>query len=103
MVRHIVLWNLAEEAEGRSKAENAALLKEKLEGLCGQIDGLLKEEAKTHAFFPELEHCNYRELTKALHIEVFETIFNHPAALLFGYTKRDPLTNNSTVKIIHLK
>ena len=33
MVRHIVLWNLAEEAEGRSKAENAALLKEKLEGL----------------------------------------------------------------------
>ena len=44
MVRHIVLWNLAEEAEGRSKAENAALLKEKLEGLCGQIDGLLKAE-----------------------------------------------------------
>ena len=67
------------------------------------IHDLLQEEAKTHVHFPQYAEKNYRELTKALHIEVFETIFNHPAALLFGYTKRDPLTNNSTVKIIHLK
>lgn len=31
MVRHIVLFKLADEAEGRSKAENALIIKERLE------------------------------------------------------------------------
>ena len=36
--------NLKEEADGRSKAENAAIIKSKLEALVGQIPGLLKAE-----------------------------------------------------------
>jgi hypothetical protein len=40
MVRHIVLWRLKETAGGRSKAENAAEIKHRLEGLCGRIPGL---------------------------------------------------------------
>lgn len=61
-----------------------------------EIRNLLQEEAQTHARFPEFEGCNYRELTKVLHIEVFETIFGQPSAVLFGYEKRDPLTHNGT-------
>ena len=40
MVRHIVMWTLKEEAEGAKAAENAAVMKEKLEALNGRIEGL---------------------------------------------------------------
>ena len=40
MVKHIVMWKLKEEAEGRNKAENAKAIKEALEALNGEIDGL---------------------------------------------------------------
>ena len=36
MIHHIVMWTLKETAEGKSKAENALLIKEKLEHL-GEI------------------------------------------------------------------
>ncbi len=67
----------------------------------GAIYNLLHQEAQTHAIFPELAGCNYRELTKAIHTEVFLHLFGHPAAVLFSYKKRDPLTNNGTAFIIH--
>jgi heme-degrading monooxygenase HmoA len=38
------MWNLKEEAGGKGKAENAAQMKEKLEGLVGQVPGLLTAE-----------------------------------------------------------
>ena len=44
MVKHIVMWKLKEEAEGRSREENAGVIKEALEALNGEIDGLLKME-----------------------------------------------------------
>ncbi len=37
MIKHIVLWKLKPEAEGKNAAENAGLIKEKLEGLYGKI------------------------------------------------------------------
>ena len=44
MIRHIVLWRLKAQAEGRGRAENAALIKRALEDLQGKIPGLLKLE-----------------------------------------------------------
>ena len=41
MVTHIVMWNLKDEAEGGSKEQNAAVIKERLEALVGRIPGLL--------------------------------------------------------------
>ena len=41
MVTHIVMWNLKEEAEGGSREQNAAIMKERLEGLVGKIEGLV--------------------------------------------------------------
>ena len=40
MVRHIVWWTLKPEAEGRTAAENAKLIKQRLEALMGQIPSL---------------------------------------------------------------
>lgn len=45
MVKHIVCWKLKEEALGNSKEKNAQLIKEKLEGLGGKIEGLIRIEA----------------------------------------------------------
>ncbi len=44
MVKHIVMWKLKDHAHGNSKAENAKLMKEKLESLNGKIPGMLKLE-----------------------------------------------------------
>ena len=38
MITHIVMWKLKDEAEGKSKEENAQIIKQKLEALSGQID-----------------------------------------------------------------
>lgn len=58
------------------------------------IYSILYGESQDHLLFPELSGCNYRELTKALHVEVFEYIFEHPTVILFSYDRRDPLNNN---------
>ena len=44
VVKHIVFWTLKKKALGKSKAENARLIKEKLEALNGRIPGLLSLE-----------------------------------------------------------
>ena len=67
------------------------------------IHDILHKESLEHTLFPELADCNYRELTKALHVEVFTSIFNEPTVVLFGYERRNPLTNNVTAAMISLK
>ncbi len=44
MVKHIVVWRLKPEAHGRSAAENARAIKQKLEALRGRIPGMLRLE-----------------------------------------------------------
>ena len=44
MIKHIVAWRLKQHAEGRNKAENACLAKQRLEALNGRIPGLLHLE-----------------------------------------------------------
>jgi len=44
LVKHLVLWRLKPEAHGRTAAENAHAIKEKLEGLRGRVPGLLRIE-----------------------------------------------------------
>ena len=38
MVKHIVMWNLREEAKGKSKAENLLEMKSRLEALADKIE-----------------------------------------------------------------
>lgn len=42
MVKHIILWNLKEELTAQERVEAAERVKTGLEGLLGQIDGLLE-------------------------------------------------------------
>lgn len=44
MIKHIVCWKLKDEANGNDKSANAKQIKEKLEALKGQIEGLVNIE-----------------------------------------------------------
>lgn len=44
MIKHIVMWKLKDFAEGRNKAENMQIMKNRLEALNGKIPGLEKLE-----------------------------------------------------------
>jgi quinol monooxygenase YgiN len=44
VIKHIIVWRLKPEAHGNPAAENARLIKQKLEALRGRIPGLLKIE-----------------------------------------------------------
>jgi hypothetical protein len=44
MIKHIVIWKLKENANGNTKMQNAAMIKNKLEALTGRIPGIIKME-----------------------------------------------------------
>lgn len=50
MVKHIVMWKLADFAEGNSKAENALKMKAMLEGMPLKIESLEAVEVGIHMF-----------------------------------------------------
>lgn len=61
MIRHIVFWDLKEEAEGGDKEKNARVIKEGLEGLVGKIDGLIKAEVGRGVTEGGMDLCLYSE------------------------------------------
>lgn len=86
----------------REHMKNRPAFAPSLEPWKDAIHDILHRESMEHSLFPELADCNYRELTKALHAEVFTAIFDRSTLVLFGYDKRDPLTNNGTVAVCPL-
>jgi len=44
MIKHLVAWKLKDSAHGKTKAENAAHIKQMLEALNGKIAGMTKLE-----------------------------------------------------------
>lgn len=50
MLRHIVMWQFKDEAEGKTRAENCALIKGKLEALPGRISFIRKLEVGINAY-----------------------------------------------------
>lgn len=61
MVRHIVFWNLKDNAEGNDKQTNAKIIKEKLEALVGKIDGLIKLNVNQNYNEIGFDLCLYSE------------------------------------------
>lgn len=94
MIKHIVLWKLKENADGRSKTENAILLKKRLENLNGiipgmrllevginkmntgndeEVDVMLYSEFETmealEAYYPHPEHVKLKDFVQAIRYE----------------------------------
>lgn len=78
MVRHIVFWKLRETADGRGKAENGAIMKEKLEGLVGKVPGLLSASVGFGFGEGSYDVCLYSELESKEAVEVYQS---HPEHL----------------------
>ncbi len=88
MLKHIVMWKLKSEAEGKTKAENALWLKEHLEALVGVVPELLSMEVG----------INVKESDTAYDAVLISTFENpeglesykvHPAHLaISGYCKK---------------
>lgn len=78
MIRHIVMWNLKDFAEGNEKAANAAILKKSLEALVGVVDGLLSLEVGTNYTPGGFDLCLCSTLTSK---EALNGYINHPEHL----------------------
>ncbi|MEF9852580.1 MAG: Dabb family protein [Hydrogenoanaerobacterium sp.] len=78
MVKHIVFWNLKDEAEGHKKSENAAMMKEKLEGLVGKVPGLLSAFVGVNFTEGGYDLCLYSELSDKNALAVYQ---GHPEHL----------------------
>lgn len=94
MIKHLVLWKLKDKALGRSKSENALLLKQRLENLNGiipgmhlleigitinntdsddEVDVVLYSEFENiealEAYYPHPEHVKIKEFVQAIRSE----------------------------------
>ena len=77
MVRHIVWWTLKPEAEGRTAAENAKLIKQRLEALMGQIPSLKSLEV-SYDFLPTCTMTTHDDA------EGLKAYAEHPAHVAVG-------------------
>lgn len=85
MVKHIVFWKLKDEANGMNKAENAAMIKQKLEALAGQIEGLLRIEVGMD-FLHSAESADvvlYSEFTDKAALDFYQQHPLHKAVMPF--------------------
>jgi len=76
MLKHIVIWQLKEGAEGRSTSENLRILKDALESLGGKIPGLIKIEVGFDKTATEADVVLYAELESR---EALASYRQHPA------------------------
>ena len=75
MVRHIVFWKLLEEAEGKTKWENAQIIKEGLEALVGVIPGLIEAEVGLNENGGEYDACLMSKLESMEALKAYDA---HP-------------------------
>ena len=60
MLKHIVMWKLKEFAEGKTKAENALIMKESLERLVGIVPEIISLQVGIIRCGPNLHFCRCR-------------------------------------------
>lgn len=83
MVRHIVFWNLKEEALGATKKENMEKMREELEALNGKIEGTLMIQVNEN-FNPQgYDLCLYSEFVNEEALTYYQKHPLHTALLDF--------------------
>lgn len=85
MIKHIVFWKLKEQANGLNKVENAAAIKQNLEALNGQIEGLTHLEVGLD-FLGSAESADlvlYSEFESKEALEFYASHLLHKAVMPF--------------------
>ena len=78
MIKHIVFLSLLDEADGRSREENAKLIKAGLERLVGIVDGLRVAQVGINTNGGKYDLCLYSEFDSMEHLKAYQT---HPEHL----------------------
>ena len=90
MIKHVILWQLKEEVQGEEKKAVMAGIKSGLEGLAGQIPGLLDIKVQTEC----LASSNADVMLDSTFVdeEALKTYASHPAHVNVADTKVRPYT-----------
>ncbi len=90
MVKHMILWQLKDEIQGAEKEAVKAGIKAGLEGLAGQIPGLLDIRVQTEC----LESSNVDVMLDSTFVDeqALKTYANHPAHVNVADNKVRPYT-----------
>lgn len=90
MVKHVILWQLKEEVQGEEKDAVKAGIKNGLEGLAGQIPGLLDIKVQTEG----LASSNADVMLDSTFVDeaALKTYASHPAHVNVADTKVRPYT-----------
>ena len=76
MVKHIVMWKLLDHAEGKSKEENIAYIKDRLEGLKDVIPQIRFIEVRANFNPNGFDAVLYSEFDSPEDLDIYT---NHPA------------------------
>ena len=90
MVKHIILWQLKDELQGEEKEAVKAGIKEGLEGLAGQIPGLIDIKVQTKG----LSSSNADVMLDSTFVDeaALKTYASHPAHVNVADNKVRPFT-----------
>lgn len=90
MIKHVILWQLKEEVQGEEKKAVMAGIKSGLEGLAGQIPGLLDIKVQTEC----LASSNADVMLDSTFVDegALKTYASHPAHVNVADTKVRPYT-----------
>ena len=87
MFKHIVLWKLKETANGKSREENARLMKERLEELANMVDGLRHLEVGLNVIASD-DAADVALYTAFESRAAYQAYYDHPAhKALAGFIK----------------
>ncbi len=99
MVKHIILWQLKDEFSAEEKAQIKAGIKEGLEGLAGQIPGLVDIKVQVEC----LESSNAEVMLDSTFVdaEALKGYAVHPAHVEVANTKVRPYTKTRSCMDFH--
>ncbi len=94
MVKHVILWKLKEEYSGTQIAEIKAGIKEGLEGLKGQIPGLIEIKVNTEPL--SSSNCDLMLDSTFTDEDALKGYSTHPAHVAVANGKVRPFTASRT-------
>ena len=83
MIKHVVMWKLKDFAEGNDKETNKQIVKKNLEGLRGQIEGLLAIEVGVNYNSSGYDICLYSEFKDRAALDYYTDHPLHKKNLIF--------------------
>ena len=78
MFTHIVLWKLKDEANGKTRAQNARLMKERFEELANMLDGLRRLDVGIDVLQGD-DSADVALYTEFDSRAAYEAYYDHPA------------------------